>query len=122
MSVNSKLILYVDDHQDSAALMNTWLKLQGYEVKVLGSCAEALAFVRDNRVDLVILDAWLPDGNGPDLCQTLLASSSAIQIIIVSGDTRREVRKLAEDAGAKAFVGKPIDLDQITILITQLVG
>lgn len=122
MSVNSKLILYVDDHKDSAGLMSTWLNLEGHEVKTASSCAEALAFVQSNNVKLMILDAHLPDGNGFDLCQILLAKSSTTQVIIVSGDTRPEMQKQAKAAGAKAFVGKPINLDEMTLLITQLVN
>ena len=120
MSVNSKLILYVDDHQDSVCFMSTWLTLQGHEVKTAGSCAEALSCAADGRVDLLILDARLPDGSGFDLCKALLAKSSSAPVIIVSGDTRPEVQKEAVAAGAKAFVGKPVDFDELDAVITRL--
>jgi DNA-binding response OmpR family regulator len=122
VSVNSKLILYVDDHQDSVSFMTAWLKLQGYEVKTAGSCAEALAVVGSSQLDLLILDARLPDGSGFDLCKALLAKSSTTPVIIVSGDTRPEVQKEAEGAGAKAFVGKPIDFDEMAAYLTKLVS
>jgi CheY-like chemotaxis protein len=122
VSVDNKLILYVDDHRDSISFMSAWLELQGYEVKTAGSCAEAWAVWGSGQVDLLILDARLPDGSGFDLCKALLAKSSATPVIIVSGDTRPEVQKEAESAGAKAFVGKPIDFDEVAALITKFVG
>jgi DNA-binding response OmpR family regulator len=122
MTGNRKLILCVDDHPDSTAFMSVWLKTLGYEVKTAGSYAEAMRVMQDEEVDLSILDARLTDGDGFDLCRTILAKSPATKVILNSGDTRPEMKSQAKQAGARAFFGKPLDLNEVDIVIHELLG
>ena len=122
MSKNIKLILCVDDHQDSARFLVEWLRLQKYEVKAAASCAAALSIVQNNLVALSIIDAWLGDGSGFDLCKRILAVSPATKVVICSGDTRSEIERQATAAGAVMFLSKPINLEEITTHVKKMIG
>jgi DNA-binding NtrC family response regulator len=122
VSKNEKLILCVDDQRDSVKFLIEWLRLQKYEVKAATSCAAALSIVQSNLVALSILDAQLCDGNGFDLCKTILAISPATKVIIYSGDTRPEMETRAKAVGAKGFLGKPINLEAVTTVVKKLIG
>jgi DNA-binding NtrC family response regulator len=122
MPETKKLVLCVDDHKDSIGFMSVWLAQQGYEVKAACSYAEALMVIQSNHVDLSILDARMGDGDGFDLCKTILAKSPTTKVILNSGDTRPEMKDLAKKAGAKAFFGKPINFDEMDSVIHELIG
>ena len=122
MPINKKLILCVDDHRDSLNFLVEWLRLKGYDVKPALTCDKAIAMVHAHQVALSILDSKLEDGNGFDLCQSILATSPETKIVIYSGDTRPEMERKALAAGAKAFLAKPLDLHYLTELVEELIG
>jgi DNA-binding NtrC family response regulator len=122
VSKSIKLILCVDDHQDSVRFLVEWLRLHRYEVKAATSCAAALSIVQSHPVALSIIDARLGDGNGFDLCNGILAISPATKVVICSGDTRPEMEMYAKAAGAEIFLSKPINLEEITKLVKKLIG
>ena len=86
-------ILVVDDEPEIADLVEVYLKSEGFTVFTCGTAAEALTCVRDNRLDLAILDVMLPDMSGFTLC----------------GEIRREHRFPVLMLTAKAD-----DMDKIT--------
>ncbi len=86
-------ILVVDDEPEIADLVEVYLKSEGFTVFTCGTAAEALTCVRDNRLDLAILDVMLPDISGFTLC----------------GEIRREHRFPVLMLTAKAE-----DMDKIT--------
>jgi DNA-binding NtrC family response regulator len=112
----------VDDHHDSVRFLVEWLRLQKYEVKAASSCAAALDIVQSNPVALSIIDARLGDGSGFDLCKSILAMSPATKVVIYSGDTRPEMETHAKAAGAMMFLGKPINLEEVTTFVKNLIG
>jgi len=64
----------------------------------------------------------LEDCEGFDLCKDIQAISPETKAILYSGDTRPEIESKAIAAGAKAFIGKPIDLQHITVLVEKLLS
>ncbi|HIY21315.1 MAG TPA: response regulator, partial [Candidatus Flavonifractor merdigallinarum] len=61
-------ILVVDDEPEIAALVEVYLQSEGFTVHICGTGTEALALVRQQPVDLAILDVMLPDISGFTLC------------------------------------------------------
>jgi two-component system response regulator VanR len=64
-------ILIVDDEPEIAELVGVYLKSEGFDVFSCGTGAQALTYVKDNPVDLALLDVMLPDLNGFTLCGEL---------------------------------------------------
>jgi len=96
--------------------------MQKYETRATTSCAKALTIVQHNKVDLVIIDANLGGDDGFELCENILSIFPTMKIIIYSGDTRTVMKDKAIAAGASAFVGKPVDLEEVTEIIKKLIG
>lgn len=104
-------ILCIDDSQDNCDLVDFIFSEAGYKVQLANSLQEALELIQTNQYDLCLLDIALPDGIGWDLIPKLLSINPLLQIIVCSGDIRPETYEKVMEAGAVAFLTKPIDFD-----------
>ncbi len=100
-------ILYVDDHEDAAVMLQHLLSHEDYEVVVATSMAQAKEIVRHDFFDLYVLDKRLPDGTGIELCQILNDLTPAVPCIFYSGDAYEIHKQEALAAGADAYIAKP---------------
>ena len=104
-------VLVVDDEADFLATYERLLGRQGYEVITATSRATGLAAVRTEtgtrRLDLVISDLRLPDGDGLDVVRAARETTDPPPVIVVTGYPSDESRRAATAAGASAFVAKP---------------
>ena len=73
------------------------------------SAAEALEKVEREHFDLYFCDLRLPDMDGLELCRRVRALDPHAPVFICSGDARKSVQQQALEAGACAFIVKPID-------------
>src|SRR5215470_17882579 len=104
-------VLVVDDEADFLATYERLLGRQGYEVITATSRATGLAAVRaaagKHRLDLVISDLRLPDGDGLDVVRAAREATNPPPVIVVTGYPSDETRRAATAAGASAFFAKP---------------
>ena len=115
-------ILLVEDHADTAKLMSRLLMADGHEVMVAGSVASALAAVEQaaGKLDLLISDLGLPDGNGHDLMRQLLHEGKAIPGIALSGyGTAADIEK-SKAAGFTEHLTKPTSLNLLAAAIQRV--
>lgn len=110
MSSPAPLLLAVEDEARNAALLRAVLEPAGYELIVVGSLADARAWLAEGHPDLVLLDVGLPDGSGLDLARELRAApaTSAVPILVASARVMPADRAAAQDAGCDVFLGKPL--------------
>jgi CheY-like chemotaxis protein len=101
-----KRVLVVDDEADFLATYERLLRRQGYEVMTATSRAAGLAAVAGERLDLVISDLRLPDGDGLDVVRAARRGPDPPPVIVVTGYPSDETRRAAA-AGATAFFAKP---------------
>src|SRR5262245_12962452 len=106
-------ILIVDDEENSVGLLNTFFKRQNaYDVSSASDGITALIEVGRVKPDLLILDIKIPGVDGVDVCRRIKAdTTNKTAIIAVSGSPDSE-RKILQ-AGADAFMLKPLDLEQL---------
>jgi two-component system KDP operon response regulator KdpE len=104
--VSSGRILVVDDDPQIRRVLRTTLIAQGYEVVDARSGDEALERVRNEKLDLVILDMNMPGMNGIETCR-LIRSGSDIAIIMLTVRDSEADKVEALDAGADDYVTKP---------------
>ena len=121
MSKSTCRILYVDDHEDSALMLQIMLSSDDFEVEIAQSVEEALAKAQAQEFDLYVLDKRLPDGSGTDLCRMLTAITPGVPCIFYSGDTYEIHRQEAMAAGARAYVPKP-DVDALIETVHRLLS
>lgn len=124
---NLKVIhtLYVEDHADTQEMIKVFLAIYGYSVVSAYSIADGLALAKSGSFDLYILDSWLPDGDGLDLCKQIRTFDRDTPIIFISGVVFPSEIDKTIAAGAQAYLKKPIELSNLyyTLLqFTELVG
>ena len=112
----AKKILFVDDEPDIAKLVMFRLRREGYEVTLAQSGEEALRIVC-GRPDLVLLDLWLPDIDGYEVCRRIKSEkeSSNIPVIIftASGSEVNILREKIREAGAQDYIIKPFETQEL---------
>ena len=117
-SINRR-ILFVDDHQDTHAILATLLGRSGHEVVVVDNPLSALVFARNQAFDLFIFDKLFTSGTGIDLCRRIREFDPLTPIVFFSGDGREAARYESINAGAQAYVTKP-DLDGLLSIVNSL--
>lgn len=102
----SEKILIVDDEHDIADLLEVYLKNENYTIYKYYSAKEALDFIKEEEVDLAILDIMLPDINGFTLCQKIREKHTYPIIMLTAKD--EETDKITGlTLGADDYVTKP---------------
>jgi two-component system, OmpR family, KDP operon response regulator KdpE len=102
----SARIMIVDDDPQIRRVLRTALVAQDYEVVDARNGEEALEKIRDERLDLVILDMNMPRMNGLETCR-IIRSSSDVAIIMLTVRNAESDKVEALDAGADDYMTKP---------------
>jgi DNA-binding response OmpR family regulator len=114
-------ILYVEDHADTRDLVTLALKSLNYRVSNSSCIADALTMARANHFDLFILDSWLPDGAGIELCRRLREFDLHTPIMFFSAAAYEADKRAAFNSGAQAYLTKPADLDLLGTEVGRLI-
>lgn len=104
-----KKILVVDDSKDFVEMCSLRLKQMGYSVFAACSAREAVAAVRKENPDLILLDHYLPVTNGISLLEMMKSFGDLMlkPFIIITGDSAEELKEKALRAGAADIMIKP---------------
>jgi DNA-binding response OmpR family regulator len=100
-------LLVVDDDPHLLRLFELYLRRTFFEVHLAGSGDEAIALAQETEFDVAVVDLILPTFGGLRLCGHLKESSRPPYVIIISGETGKEVRQSLSECGADEFVAKP---------------
>ena len=101
-----KHILVVDDEPRIAEIARDYLERAGFKVTTAGSGADALAFARTKRPDLIVLDLGLPHMDGLDVTRTLRQQSN-VPIIMLTARVDESDKLIGLELGADDYVTKP---------------
>jgi two-component system OmpR family response regulator len=115
-------ILYVEDDPDTIELIGLVLSKEGYEVEVTDKGREALRLARTKRFDAYLIDNWLPDITGLELCGQLREIDPRIPIIFFSGAASDADREAALACGAAAYLIKPAGLGHLPNEIMRIIS
>lgn len=100
-------VLIVDDHAGFRATARRLLQGEGYEVVgEAGDAAAAIAAARETRPGLVLLDVQLPDGDGFELAERLVALDPEVQVVLTSSRDAEDFGRYVEASAARGFVPK----------------
>ncbi len=120
----SRKILIIDDDPDVRLGYHIRLKANNYDTFFAADALTSMIEARKHQPDLIILDLGLPAGDGFVVMERLKANThlAVIPIIVVSARDHRGNKDRALKAGAKAFLQKPVDNDELLAVIRQLLG
>lgn len=112
-------ILLVDDEHKLLKIFKVSLKKHGYNVIAAANGQEAHKKIRESEVDIVFLDLKLPDCNGVDLLREFISLYPKKLYILMTAYANVENAVTAMKAGAFDYLIKPVNIEQLTIIIEK---
>jgi PAS domain S-box-containing protein len=112
-------ILVVDDDDYVRHLLRAVLEAHGYAVAEAVSAGQALASVRHDRPDLILLDLGLPDTNGLEVLRRVHSGDPTIGVIVVTGRHNEALVRSMCGVGALDYVAKPVDLQDLERVVQR---
>jgi DNA-binding response OmpR family regulator len=108
-------ILVAEDDRDIAELISHYLKKAGWTTQVAAAGDQALGYLRNHAVDVVILDLMLPGMSGLDVCQALRAdpATAGIPVIMLTARAEESDRIRGLELGADDYVAKPFSPNEL---------
>ena len=114
-------ILLIDDEPSQVTSISSFLKRRKYEIIPAGSGTEGIAILEKTNVDLILTDYRMPDMNGLEVLKKARRINPEIPVIVITAfsDPHDAVNVMKE--GAFDYLSKPIDLDELELLIKKVV-
>ncbi|HVD33433.1 MAG TPA: response regulator [Gemmatimonadales bacterium] len=115
-------ILVADDDPDIRRTLQIGLEKAGYEVIEARDGEEATRLWRENGVDLIIADIYMPNKSGLQLIMELRAHNSTIPVIAMSdGGRNKNLNPLiySQVLGSVRTIGKPFSLEDMVAMVKQ---
>jgi CheY-like chemotaxis protein len=118
-----KKILIVDDDPRNIFALKATLKSRGYECV---ACADALEAIRkletDEHFDIVLMDMMMPEMDGYEAIPVIkdLPNRKDLPVIAVTAQAMVGDREKCLRAGADGYISKPIDVDRLFKILTDL--
>src|SRR5678816_1796687 len=120
-SQNTPRVLYIEDHEDTRELVTLVLEQKRYEVVTGSTIQSGVALAGSQEFDLYLLDSWLPDGSGLELCRLIREFDKATPILFYSAAAYEMDRVEAIKSGAQAYLIKPSHPSELCSLVTSLI-
>jgi len=115
-------ILLVDDSDFSRQLIKTMLKEEGFVVSAEANSAEsALGSIKESNPHVMITDIVMPQVSGIELTEKVTQNFDDISVIVISSLSQEHVVLEAIGAGARDFIAKPIQKQQIVDSLDKLI-
>jgi DNA-binding response OmpR family regulator len=108
-------VLVAEDDRDIGELITRYIQKNGWTAYLTPSGTDALAYARQQHVDLAILDLMLPGMTGLEICRALRsdAHTAAIPIIMVTAKAEESDRIVGLELGADDYVAKPFSPNEL---------
>jgi DNA-binding NtrC family response regulator len=113
-------ILVIDDEASQRESLQGFLQHIGHEVHAAERAADGLTLLESHALDVVITDFRMPGMNGLEVVESVKKISPLIEIILITAFGDIDLAVSAMKAGAYDFLTKPIDLDQLEILLARI--
>ncbi len=113
----SRSVLIIDDEASIRSSLEGALRDEGYRVRSAGSGKEGIELLRQDGVDVVILDIWMPEMDGLEALRIIKAEWPDLAVIMMSGHGTIDTAVRATKLGAFDFLEKPPSLERLLVLL-----
>src|SRR6202049_1106693 len=115
-------IMIVDDERYNRQLLEVMLAQEGFQLVTASSGEEALAMVKQQPPDVILLDVMMPGTDGYVVADQIKANFATknIPIIMITALNNKEARMQALSAGAEDFLTKPVDRAELCMRVRNL--
>jgi DNA-binding NtrC family response regulator len=117
---HAKRILVVDDEENARVALSKILSREGYEVASAGNGYEALNYLRNRDVELIITDINMPEMNGLVFLRELSRRHPASNVIMITAYGEVESYIEAMNLGAFEYINKPVKIDELKKIIGKI--
>jgi len=114
-------LLIIDDEQSQRDLLSGYLKKKGFTVYTADSGIEGLKIVNKNSVNIIFSDYKMPGMTGLEVLEKVLKINPEISFVIVTAYGTVENAVKAMQVGAYDYISKPVDLDELDLLIERII-
>ena len=120
----AKKVLIADDEPNILISLEFLMQREGHAVSVARDGDEALAAIRRDRPDLVLLDVMMPGKSGFDVCQAVRADPdlAGVKILMLTAKGRDTDLAKGTALGADAYVTKPFSTQELAARVRELLG
>jgi DNA-binding response OmpR family regulator len=115
-------VLIAEDDPDTLVILRVNLNAAGFEPILASDGHTALARIKAEQPDAVLLDVLLPGIDGWQVLEALHAMGDPVPVIMCSAKDNIYDLKKARDLGAVAYLVKPFDIDRLVDVTTEVVG
>ena len=122
--LSEKLVLLVDDEPSTLDATKIGLVDRGFNVKAVEGADAALQAIRSLKPSIIVSDLVMPGTNGFELFQKVKQQSElgSIPFIFLTGIDDYYARKFGREIGGAAYITKPVDLDELELLLKEKLG
>ena len=113
-------ILIVEDHQDTRRVLSTLLGRADHEVITASGVSEAVKLLENMRVNVLLSDLGLPDGDGLELVAKAKEIQPKIRAIALTARDSEQDHQLGRKAGFDHYLSKPFDFHELRTLLGML--
>ena len=120
----TKKVLVVEDNELNLKLFCDLLRAHGYEAEPVRDGWDVVGRARESRPDLIVMDIQLPHVTGLELIETIKGDDAlkAVPIMAVTAYAAKGDEERIREAGAEAYVSKPITVSRFMEAVRDLVG
>ncbi|MDB5121565.1 MAG: response regulator receiver protein [Sphingobacteriales bacterium] len=115
-----KRILICDDDTDILSICTYILEEQNWEVHTKTNCIDITEVVRSIKPSVILMDNWIPDTGGIVATQSIKADPELSNIPIIYFSANNDIKSLAKEAGADAFLEKPFDIEDLERVVLSV--
>lgn len=116
----TKTILVVDDDSNQHGLMTSLLTPLGFNVLCALDAEKGFKLIKENKIDLIILDVRMPVMDGWQMVKILREKKYFMPVLMVSANTRDAEFNLAAEGYHSGYIAKPVNLDTLLDQIGQM--
>ena len=124
MSKDPRSILVVDDNEDIRNLLSLVLQKEGYEVFLAPNGSEALEIVKNNRLDLVLLDVMMPELSGLEVLRSIRENKDnkicSIPVMMITAASTVSDIDAAVEIGASSYIIKPFRNENLIAKVSAI--
>lgn len=120
--MNVKKVIVVDDDAAILDSLEIMLDFEGFQVSAYERGSEIIKLVekqKDALPDVILLDMWLSDEDGREICKQLKSMEVTKDIPVIIMSASRGLKNTAISSGANAFISKPFDVDDVVKTLHQ---
>ncbi|MFT3894831.1 MAG: response regulator [Anaerolineales bacterium] len=123
MSEAPKKIVIVEDEPSAADVFEEMMRFSGYQVIKLHNSSTAISVIRSELPDAILLDVMMPDISGIEVLRFMRREPALmhIPVVIVSARTLPSEIKAGMDAGASAYLTKPVSFQDLRETVAEVI-